>query len=662
MNRVGLREVVFSANTFAAAMLGLLVSFWAGLDRPFWAMATAYITSQPLSGAVRSKAVFRLVGTVVGASATVVLVPNLANAPVLLSAALALWVAGCQFISLLDRTPRSYTFMLAGYTAALIGFPSVAHPDLIFDTAVLRAEEIGVGVLSAALVHSVVFPRSVSALLGKRVGTIMQEAQAWIVDALSPVPPARIARERRRLAADVGELHAMAVHLPFDTARLQPRRAVLAALQDRLVMLLPLVSAVEDRIRSLAALGPLRPELAELLAATQEWVNAPNEQAGAALTARAQALADSVPDRSWQGLLMLNLAERLGELVERWSTTQVLAHQVVEPDRTLGPAVQALVRERAGRPLHRDYGLAALSAFATFLATIGCCAFWIATAWPEGAVAAMIAAVICCFFATLDDPVPAQRSYLLWTLISVPLAGAYLFWILPAVDGFVMLTLVLAPVMLLLGALMALPHWYGRMMPLIIGFVGAIAPTNVFSADPAVFFNSNVAQLVGCAAAILATQLVRSMGAAAAIRRLRLAGWRDLAALAREAPRGVADWSSRMLDRVGLLAARLGEVEGEDRDQAAACLRELRIGVNVAQLDAGAAPLRHAIADHFEGQVEGAEGPPSPVLLDRIDEAITAAWQLPDAADRSRTLAALTGLRRNFFPGAHAWEPERLVA
>ncbi len=661
MTRVTVRELIFAANTFAAAVIALLISFWAGLDRPFWAMATAYIASQPLSGAARSKAVFRLVGTVVGAGVTVVLIPTLSNAPVLLSLTLALWVAGCQFVSLLDRTPRSYMFMLAGYTAALVGFPCVGRPEAIFDTAVLRAEEIGIGVLCAAFIHSVVFPRSVSALLGTRLGAIISEAQAWIADALSLAPPARTAGERRRLAADVTELHAMVVHLPFDTARIRPRRAVLSAVQDRLVMLLPLVSAVEDRLRSLVRLGPIAPDLAALMADIRDWVRDPVGDGGT-LLARAEGMAASVPGRDWRALLTLNLAERLGELVQRWEATRILARQVAEPDRVIPGPVQALVRERSGRPLHRDYGMALLSAFATFVAITGCCAFWIATAWPEGAVAAMIAAVICCFFATLDDPVPAQRSYLLWTVFSTLLAGLYLFVILPAVHGLVMLVLALAPTMLVLGVLMARPHWYGRTMPVVIGFVGGLALTNEFAVDAATFLNSNIAQLVGCAAAILATQLVRSMGAAAAIRRLRRAGWRDLAALAGAGPRGVAEWTSRMLDRVGLLAARIGEVQGEDSDAAAASLRELRIGINVAQLDEAARPLRSAIADHFAEQAEGAEGPPSPVLLDRIDQAIAAGWGLPDPADQRRTLAALTGLRRNFFPDAPAWQAERMAA
>ena len=59
------RAAIFSVNSYIAAMLSLLIAFAISLDRPFWALTTVYITSQPLSGAVRSKAVYRLVGTLV---------------------------------------------------------------------------------------------------------------------------------------------------------------------------------------------------------------------------------------------------------------------------------------------------------------------------------------------------------------------------------------------------------------------------------------------------------------------------------------------------------------------------------------------------------------------------------------------------------------------
>jgi uncharacterized membrane protein YccC len=138
----GAGEWLFSVKTFIAAMLAVYIALAIGLDRPYWAMATVYIVSQPLTGALRSKALYRLLGTIIGAAATIVLVPNLVDAPELLCAAFALWTGFCLYIAQLDRTPRSYVFLLAGYTAAFIGFPTVTAPATIWDVAVSRVEEI----------------------------------------------------------------------------------------------------------------------------------------------------------------------------------------------------------------------------------------------------------------------------------------------------------------------------------------------------------------------------------------------------------------------------------------------------------------------------------------------------------------------------------------
>jgi uncharacterized membrane protein YccC len=90
-------DLVFACKTFIAAMLALLAALWLDLPRPYWAMATVYITSQPLAGATSSKALYRLLGTAMGAVATVAMVPNLVDAPELLCMAMALWV-GFAFI------------------------------------------------------------------------------------------------------------------------------------------------------------------------------------------------------------------------------------------------------------------------------------------------------------------------------------------------------------------------------------------------------------------------------------------------------------------------------------------------------------------------------------------------------------------------------------
>ena len=52
-----------------------------------------------------TKAAYRFLGTLLGAVAGIAIIPNLVDAPELLSAALALWTGGCLYIALLDRPP-----------------------------------------------------------------------------------------------------------------------------------------------------------------------------------------------------------------------------------------------------------------------------------------------------------------------------------------------------------------------------------------------------------------------------------------------------------------------------------------------------------------------------------------------------------------------------
>src|SRR5690606_9902416 len=156
-------ETLFSFKCYISAMMALYISYSIGLANPFLAMMTAYVvTTQPWAGSIRSKALYRLGGTVLGSAGAVALVLTLNQSPLLTTAAMALWVGGCLYISLLDRTPRSYVFMLAGYTAALIGFPAVDNPLGLFDKGISRVEEISLGIMCAALVHTIILPRSIA--------------------------------------------------------------------------------------------------------------------------------------------------------------------------------------------------------------------------------------------------------------------------------------------------------------------------------------------------------------------------------------------------------------------------------------------------------------------------------------------------------------------
>ena len=97
------------------------------LPQPRTAMTTVFIVMQPQSGMVLAKSFYRICGTLVGL--VVMLVadqPVLAAARELFITATALWVGICTAGAARNRNFRSYGFVLAGYTAALIGIPAVA--------------------------------------------------------------------------------------------------------------------------------------------------------------------------------------------------------------------------------------------------------------------------------------------------------------------------------------------------------------------------------------------------------------------------------------------------------------------------------------------------------------------------------------------------------
>ncbi|MDR6214219.1 FUSC family protein [Paracidovorax wautersii] len=682
-------EIVFSLKSFGAAMLAMYLASRAGLPRPFWALMTAYIVAHPLAGAVRSKALFRFLGTLVGCTATVLLVPLLSNAPELLTLALALWVGLCLFVSLLDRTPRSYTFMLAGYTAALIGFPSVETPLQLFDTGVARVEEIGLGILCATLVHSLVLPTGLASSVLGLLDRTLKDARTWTADLLqpgrkegrAPADAQALAADRRRLAVDVTQLRLLSTHVPFDTTHLRWTAGAIRAMQDRVAALTPTLSAVEDRLQALEeAEGALPPVVVAALGAVHAWLQeragersaAPGTEAGPPdrLDAALRALeARPAGTTDWVHALQIGLAVRLRELVDGWSACARLRRDI---DAGLTGAALPLRRTAAlgDREMHRDYGMALLSALAAVLAICLCGAFWIVTGWPSGSVAAMMAAVFCCFFATMDDPVPAMHGFLKFTLWSVPISAVYVLVLMPGVQDFGMLVLVCAPTFLVLGGYMARSAHFMGAMALLFGVSGALALHDTANADLVSFANSMVGQVLGVVAAARVTRLVRSVGADWSARRIQRATWRELADMA-AAPRlqdaGDA-YAVRMLDRIGLLAPRIAQTGGSLEGVIAAdALQDLRMGADIVALQrtrtqlppgsaSGVAALLAEVSAFFRSRANGVAHA-SPPLLARIDTALAGALD-PAAAHRSTgwraAVAALVGLRRNLFPAAPA--------
>jgi len=148
--------LLFGLRLWASVCLALYVAFWLELDTPSWAGRTAAIVCQPHLGASLRKGWYRLIGTVVGAIAIVVMTGCFPQDRATFLLVVALWGAGCALLANLLRNFASYSAALAGYTVAIIASDQLGAVGGLngqaFMLAVNRASEICIGIVCAGIV------------------------------------------------------------------------------------------------------------------------------------------------------------------------------------------------------------------------------------------------------------------------------------------------------------------------------------------------------------------------------------------------------------------------------------------------------------------------------------------------------------------------------
>ncbi len=653
------RDWIFSAKAFVAAMLALYIAMSLGLPRPYWAMASVYIVAHPLTGATRSKALYRVLGTLIGAAAAVAMVPPLVNAPALLMAAIAAWTGGLLYVALLHRTPRSYLFMLAAYTLPLVALPSVGNPGGIFDLAVARAEEICLGILCASVVGAVVFPASVARVLRDKSSQWMNDAASWAADMLSATPDAQVARHhsRHRLAADILALDQLISQLSYDTdsaARVRDARE----LRGRMTMLLPVLSSLAAIVQSLQAQGGVPQALRARMAAVSAWMR--GGEAGPAMAPRGESeglAMDADAAGAWQSALVATAEDRLRKLVQLWQDCVDLQRRFGQAHPAAG-WMPVFTRWDVGAARHYDHGMLLFSTVTTALAIFCMGMLWIWSGWADGASAVALGAIACCFFAALDEPAPMIRSFFYWNVVCLGIATVFLFAILPNAHDFEMLAAMFAVPYLLIGLLMAQPRLALIGMPLAVVTANDIGIQGAYSADFHGFLNGNLAGIAGILFALAWTLVVRPFGTRAAARRLVRAGWEDIARNARGTdPGDHARLRARMLDRVAQLVPRLAASESERSSDGFA---EVRVELSALSLqqEQPALPetqrravqrVLRSVANYYQARLEARLDAPPPSLQGRLARAMR-------GLAPGETLAALVEMRVALFPAAPVME------
>lgn len=667
------RDWFYGVRTFAASMIALYIALLMQMPRPYWAMATVYIVSSPFLGPTSSKALYRAVGTFIGAAAAVLFVPMFVQSPYVLVVVIVLWTGTLLFLSLHLRTANNYALMLAGYTLPLIALPVVNNPLGVWDVAEARTEEIFLGIAVAAVVGAMFWPRRLAPVFNDAVSKWFTDASTYSLRFLSRnVQPEEVSALRASMVATFNSLELMIGQLPHEGSRPQTVRNT-KELRGRMIHLLPVIDALDDALYALERRTPeLVDKFAPLLVATTDWL----EHKDADLD-RWQALKDqlealqpapeALDDR--KQLLFSNAVYRLGEWIDLWQDCRSLQYAIQCESQDSWRAVYRHWRLGRLTPF-LDRGLMFYSAASTVTAIIVASVLWILLGWTDGGSAVILAAVACSFFASMDDPAPQIYRFFFWTAMSVVFASLYLFLVLPNLHDFPMLVLAFAVPFICVGTLTVKPQFYLGMLLTLVNTSSFISIQGAYDADFLSFANSNLAGPMGLLFAFIWTLIARPFGAELAAKRLTRFSWRDIVGLSEPATLSEHRLLGiRMLDRLMQHLPRLA-MTGQDSGVA---LREVRVALNLLDLLAYTPRvlgvpqvlLRQVVAEvgeYFKACLKAGERLPAPspllMTLDRTRRALSGAG---DDETRRHLLHALSGLRLALLPGVEfvgAAEPE----
>ena len=546
------QAVQFALKTLLAGGLALWCAFRFGLEQPQWALMTAFIVAQPLSGMVVQKGLARLLGTLIGAGMSVLMIALFAQAPWLFLIGVALWMGLCTAASTMLRSAWSYAFVLAGYTVAIIGLPAIQEPLTVFEQAIARGSEIALGIVCATVVSAVLWPQRVERQLAQQARSLWQAGVGAASLALAGEPMARqglLDVLGRMVAVDAQREHAW-----FEGQRGRQRAAALRWLSRDLLTLLRLARGVGRQWRQL---GDMQRKVIEpWIQLVRESLTATQSESAQALIVRLREAAENPELNAAQQRCL----ERLALLLSRLQNAAE-ALQAVEQGEMHGNQSTSL-------SWHRDWQTALLYGSRSSLAFLALAAFWMATAWPAASGAMLLASVVCSLFASRENAAQIGLLFLRGIFYALPVAFFVGQVLLPQLNGFAMLCLALG-VPLFFGALgMAKPALGATATSFCLHFIVLCAPQNLMHYDPAFFFNEAQAIVIGVACAVLAFNLIGLRSPSWHGRRLLRATLRDLAHLTRQPLAGAESWfGGRMADRLLLLARHYPALPSQARSR-----------------------------------------------------------------------------------------------
>lgn len=551
--------LLFGVRLWAAVSLALFVAFWLELDNASWAGTTAALVCQPRLGASLRNGWFRILGTVVGAAAIVLLSAAVPQDRAAFLAGLAFVCGASAFVAAQLGNASALSAALVGATAAIVAggeLGAVGGPNgQAFMLAVSRATEICIGVVAASVVLATTHIGEAARRLQEQISGIALEIRSHVSNMLAHAGDTQPDSQaiRRDLARRVIGLNAQIDEAVGESWQVRYNAPVLRGALEGLLQALISWRIISIRLAALP-LGRAGREAGRLAQLVPQLAHAVPVLPPAYASA-AQFSADTCA-ATVRGLIR--------EPADT-PTFKLLADETSRLMAGFGRAFEglALLQEgRATRPAFRARRSASLdilpgvvAAIRAFAVVLIAAALWILTAWPNGSTAmvwATLATVI--FAASGDEGFIRVSGWALGTALAAGFAAVIAFAVLPSVHSFVGLSLVLGLYLVPAGALSYLPlkpAMFGAMATL---FVPLLNPENQMSYDTLQFYNSAMAVVVGCCIGAMSYLILPPVSPAIRTRKLLRLALRDFRSLCRtRSTPSCRDWQTLMYDRIAAI-------------------------------------------------------------------------------------------------------------
>jgi len=483
-----------------AMCLALTVAYCLNLDEPYWAMTSAAVVSFPTVGGVISKSLGRVAGSLLGATAALIIAGHTLNDPWLFLLSMAAWLGFCTWACAHFSNNVAYAFQLAGYTAAIIAFPVINILDItqLWDIAQARVCEVIIGILSGGVMMMILPSTSdgtalINALKAMHARLLEHASLLWQPDTNDAI---RLAHEK--VIAQILTMNLLRIQAFWSHYRFRRQNALLNYL-------------LHQQLRMTSAISSLRRMLLN-------WPNPPAqtreiiEQLLAALArsdtnfynvARIIAPLNPGADGDYRHRAVWQRLRYFCRLYLR-SSRWIAAVENATPVTVFAvPRSPALAR-------HTDNLEALWSGFRTFCALSLVGAWTIAAQWDAGGAALTLAAISSVLYSVAASPFNSL-ALLLRTLILLSLFSFVVkFGLMVQISDLWLFLLFLFPLLTTMQLLkQQMPALAGLWGQLIVFMGSFISVTNPPVYDFADFLNDDLAKILGVGLTWLAFAVLR---------------------------------------------------------------------------------------------------------------------------------------------------------